>query len=110
MASKGLITKTYQDMTKKIESSTLETPQQPLLAIHGVSHSALLEVVKALRNDEPNFKFKPCSNCNGKGYAHTCGEPDWCDVCGGPGEVVDEDATNQMKLQLAIEVLSKHCG
>ena len=36
MASKGLITKTYQDMTKKIESNTLETPQQPLLAIHGV--------------------------------------------------------------------------
>lgn len=75
-----------------------------------VSNSALLEMVKALRNDEPNFKFKPCSNCNGKGYAFTCGEPDWCDVCGGPGEVVDEDATNQMKLQLVIEVLSKHCG
>ena len=39
MASKGLITKTYQDMTKQIESSPLETPQQPLLAIHGVSGS-----------------------------------------------------------------------
>lgn len=79
-----------------------------------VSHSSLLEVVKALRNDEPNFKFKPCSNCNGKGYAYGYGthgaEPDWCEICGGPGEVVDEDATNQMKLQLAIEVLSKHCG
>ena len=37
MASKGLITKTYQNMKKKIESNTPETPQQPLLAIHGVS-------------------------------------------------------------------------
>lgn len=114
MASKGLITKTYQDMTKKIESSTPETPQQSLLAIHGVSHSALLEVVKALRNDEPNFKFKPCSNCKGKGYTHGYGEygvdADWCNSCGGMGEEVDEDATNQMKLQLVIEVLSKHCG
>ena len=110
MDSKGLITKTYQDMTKKIENSTSGTPQQPLLAIHGVSHSALLEVVKALRKDEPNFKFKDCPNCSGKGYAYSGGEPDWCDVCGGPGQVVDEEATNQKKLQLVIKVLSKHCG
>ena len=36
MASKGLIAKNYQNMINKIENNTPETPQQPLLAIHGV--------------------------------------------------------------------------
>ena len=50
MASKGLITKTYQDMTKKIKSNTPETPQQPLLAIHGVVGSAYINGVFVNKN------------------------------------------------------------
>jgi hypothetical protein len=43
-------------------------------------------------------EFKPCPRCNGKGYHHGFGEhghdPDWCEDCGGPGEVMVDDWEN----------------
>lgn len=42
-------------------------------------------------------EFVDCPRCTGKGYHHGFGEhghdPDWCEACGGPGEVVTEPGT-----------------
>ena len=42
-------------------------------------------------------KFQPCPQCGGHGYHHGFGErghdPDWCSVCGGPGEVPTDPGT-----------------
>lgn len=42
-------------------------------------------------------EFTPCPRCEGKGYHHGFGEdgrdPDWCDKCGGPGELATEPGT-----------------
>jgi hypothetical protein len=44
--------------------------------------------------DEP--EFVECARCKGKGYHHGFGEdgadPDWCEDCGGPGQMLHPDA------------------
>ena len=71
MASTGLITKTYQDMTKKIESSTPETPQQPLLVIHGVGRSV-----------SKSKYWKDCPKCGLKmTYGQLVTEEGYCWSC-----------------------------
>jgi hypothetical protein len=82
--------------------------------LHSVSNRAevVSAIVNALRNDEPNHVFKDCPTCKGIGHTYGYGthsiEPDWCDECGGPGEVVDEDATNLVKQQIVIKVLKEY--
>ena len=82
--------------------------------LQNVSNRAGLisDIVKALKSDDINYVFKDCPTCKGKGYAHGYGthsvEPDWCDECGGLGEIVDEDATRLVKLQIVSKVLKEH--
>jgi hypothetical protein len=66
--------------------------------------SVISDSVKALREDEPNFIFKDCPNCNGKGHKNS----EWCELCGGPGQVVDEDKTHETKMRIISEVFKKH--
>lgn len=43
------------------------------------------------------YCIRPCPRCDGRGYHWGFGEhghdPDWCDVCGGPGTVSAEILT-----------------
>jgi hypothetical protein len=43
--------------------------------------------------DDP--EFVECPRCKGKGYHHGFGEggvdPDWCEDCGGPGQMLHPD-------------------
>jgi hypothetical protein len=59
------------------------------------------EVIARLRRyaklqTEP--EFIPCPKCSGKGYHHGFGEhghdPDWCEECGGPGELCHPDGNH----------------
>ena len=94
--------------------SGVNSENEKALPINGVSNRAevISDIVKSLKSDEPNYVFKDCPICKGKGYTHGYGthsiEPDWCDECGGPGEVVDEDATHLVKLQIVSKVLKEY--
>jgi hypothetical protein len=104
----------YKILSTNFTRGNLSKVTHELFDLFGVSNRAevISDIVKALKNDEPNYVFKNCSACKGKGYTHGYGthsiEPDWCDECGGPGEVVDEDATHLVKLQIVSKVLKEH--
>lgn len=55
-----------------------------------------------------NMPMATCPKCNGRGFHDGFGEcghdPDWCELCGGPGEVV---ADGNHAMRAAIAALSK---
>jgi hypothetical protein len=56
---------------------------------------AIVSRVRRYLQLQESPEFKPCPRCNGQGYHHGFGEhghdPDWCEDCGGPGEILVDD-------------------
>jgi hypothetical protein len=72
----------------------------------------IFNIVNSLKNDEPNYVFKICPSCKGKGYTYGNGinsiDPDWCEECSGLGEVIDEFETQSIKVNIVNKVLNEH--
>lgn len=50
---------------------------------------------ECLLEEPPKVVERPCPRCGGGGYHYGFGEhghdPDWCEFCGGPGVVFEEE-------------------
>ena len=74
-----------------------------ILELETVTDEQVERAAKAYDDACMTPTFKPCPRCNGKGYHHGFGEsgadPDWCDNCGGVGEI-DADPLKPIRAAL----------
>ena len=71
---------------------------------------SLIARVKRSIQLQEDAEFVPCERCQGKGYHHGFGEggvdPDWCERCGGPGEVYHPDFDTHDPVDVLKEALT----
>jgi hypothetical protein len=76
----------------------------------GLIVERLIERVGRCIKLQEDAEFVPCPKCNGKGYHHGFGEhghdPDWCEMCGGPGEVYHPDFDTHDPVDVLKDVLA----